>query len=65
MLEGIGIPTGGRAITDDLDVEFKNTKLEDLGRPIEDIIDKDNAPRFSEPIPVPSNSPQDLVVRIL
>src|ERR1700760_3442664 len=42
MLEDIAILSGGRAITEDLDIKLENIKLEDLGRAKMITIDKDN-----------------------
>src|SRR5689334_870869 len=42
MLEDIAVPTGGKAITEDLGIKLENVRLEDLGRAKKVTIDKDN-----------------------
>lgn len=42
MLEDIAILTGGTVITDDLGLELKDTKIENLGNASKVVVDKDN-----------------------
>ena len=42
MLEGIAIPTGGKAITEDLGIKLENMKIEELGSAKKMTIDKDD-----------------------
>jgi chaperonin GroEL len=42
MLEDIAILSGGKAISEDLGVKLENVKVEELGRAMKVIIDKDN-----------------------
>src|SRR5438874_7701938 len=42
ILEDIAALTGGKAITEDLDIKLENIKLDDLGRAKKVVVDKDN-----------------------
>src|SRR5204862_3539788 len=42
MLEDSAIPTGGRAITEDLGIKLESIKLDGLGKAKKVVIDKDN-----------------------
>src|SRR5947208_5953644 len=42
MLQDIAIPTGGKAITEDLGIKLENVQMQDLGRAKKVTVDKDN-----------------------
>src|SRR5207245_8036576 len=42
MTTGLEILTGGKGITDDLDIKLENVKIQDLGKAKKITIDKDN-----------------------